>query len=127
MLTTNEPSSPHVAMAEGRGIVTLTVGPASPATFALSQNLPNPFSSTTLIRYTLPREADVTLDVFDLNGQRVPRVGGGRRPAAPQAASSGRGVGGPAGFPPGRARAGVYFYRLRAGALSATRKMLLVQ
>ncbi|MBL0177152.1 MAG: T9SS type A sorting domain-containing protein [Ignavibacteria bacterium] len=42
-----------------------------PKFFELGQCHPNPFHSSTVIRYTLPRPAHVTLAVFDLLGTRV--------------------------------------------------------
>ncbi|HTK31320.1 MAG TPA: T9SS type A sorting domain-containing protein [Candidatus Saccharimonadaceae bacterium] len=46
-------------------------GVAAPTRFELLGNSPNPFRSATLIRYTLPRASEVTLEVFDLAGRRV--------------------------------------------------------
>lgn len=37
----------------------------------LSQNFPNPFNSTTFIRYVLPAEGDVSVRVFDILGNEV--------------------------------------------------------
>ncbi len=42
-----------------------------PTQFELRQNYPNPFQSTTTIRYGLPEPARVTIEVFDLLGRRV--------------------------------------------------------
>ncbi len=39
--------------------------------FALSQNFPNPFSSETIIEYSLPIEGKVHLEVFNASGQSV--------------------------------------------------------
>lgn len=39
--------------------------------FSLSQNYPNPFSSSTTIRYTLPLNSIVSLKVFDILGKEV--------------------------------------------------------
>src|SRR5206468_3007591 len=53
-------STTDVSDAAGRGLVTL-----------LYQNMPNPFRSSTLIRFTLARWEAVTLKVYDLAGREV--------------------------------------------------------
>ncbi len=45
--------------------------PAAPATLTLLSNVPNPFSVDTEIRYGLPGDSDVHVDVFDVTGRRV--------------------------------------------------------
>ncbi|MCH8569214.1 MAG: hypothetical protein LAT67_13145, partial [Balneolales bacterium] len=47
------------------------VNPELPRELTLSQNYPNPFNPTTQINFTLPESAEVSLDVFNLQGQRV--------------------------------------------------------
>jgi hypothetical protein len=42
-----------------------------PALVQLDQNFPNPFKTSTTIRYTLPDNSDVQLIVYTLSGQRV--------------------------------------------------------
>ena len=81
-----------------------------PSQFALLPNAPNPFNPETTIRFALPVESAVTLEVFDALGQRVRTLVAEVRPAGMhQAVWDGRNeVGVQAGN-------GVYFYRLRAG------------
>ncbi len=42
-----------------------------PTAFALRPSYPNPFNPSTIIRYELPRDATVTLAVYDVLGRRV--------------------------------------------------------
>jgi hypothetical protein len=126
-ISTDEPGGAHALVAESRGVVSLGASAAIPAAFALAQNRPNPFTGATLIQYALPRDVDVTLDVFDLRGERVARLVDGHEPAGRHEVRFGAGSHDAAGAALSRVPAGVYFYRLQAGPLSATRKMLLVR
>jgi photosystem II stability/assembly factor-like uncharacterized protein len=49
----------------------LGTSPAPPATLTLLPNAPNPFAAQTDIRFGLPQESDVTIEVFDVAGRRV--------------------------------------------------------
>lgn len=42
-----------------------------PATFALDQNFPNPFNPSTTISFTVPSTAVVSLDIYNIVGQKV--------------------------------------------------------
>jgi hypothetical protein len=99
------------------------VGDIPDRSVALEQNVPNPFNPTTSISFTLLRDANVRLDIFDNRGRLVRELVSGPRPAGRQTAIwDGRGDDGlPAG-------SGVYFYRLEvAGELSGTRRMVLIR
>jgi hypothetical protein len=44
--------------------------------FALGQNVPNPFNSTTEINFTLPERSAYSLKFFDLNGKSILTING---------------------------------------------------
>jgi len=82
---------------------------AMPENYVLSQNYPNPFNAVTEIAYSLPNEAYVKLEVFDLLGRRVRMLDYGlRMPGLHHLQWDGRDF---CGTP---VSSGQYFYRLTA-------------
>ncbi|HEU4930145.1 MAG TPA: T9SS type A sorting domain-containing protein, partial [Candidatus Krumholzibacteria bacterium] len=104
-----------------RNLVTTPVGEA-PGTTELFANYPNPFNPSTTIRYRVASAGHVRLMVFDAAGRRIRVLVDDEQPAGAHDASfDGR-------DDAGRAIAsGVYFYRLDAGGVSQTRKMVLLK
>jgi len=88
-----------------------------PEEFALRQNYPNPFNPTTLIRYDLPMDCQVRLEVCNILGQKVASLVDGKQKAGYKAAT----------WDASSLSSGIYFYRLQAGDFSATRKMVLLK
>jgi hypothetical protein len=85
--------------------------------FVLSQNFPNPFNPSTTIRYGLPRAADVTLVVYNALGQEVVRLVDTHQESGYHEVR----------FDGSNVASGVYFYRLRAGEFSQTKRLMLVR
>ncbi|MFH1278051.1 MAG: T9SS type A sorting domain-containing protein [Candidatus Eisenbacteria bacterium] len=77
-------------------------GPISPSLPRLVQNYPNPFKGTTTLRYMLPVESEVTLEVFDARGRLVDRKNLGTQGAGMRYLD----------YPGTGKNTGVYFYRL---------------
>lgn len=88
----------------------------------LAQNDPNPFSGSTAISYTLPVEAYVELNIYDVTGRRVRNlVDGFQKPGRMVIQWDGRDG---AGVEVGN---GVYLCRLSAGGREFTKKMCVVR
>ena len=95
---------------------------ALPADLFLGQNRPNPFNSSTMIRFNLPHASLVRLSIYNLAGQVVSELIDGSREAGSYALTwDGRDG-------TGRSLAsGVYLYRLEAADRVEVRKLLFVQ
>jgi hypothetical protein len=94
----------------------------TPGTTELFANYPNPFNPSTTIRYRVASAGRVQLQVFDAPGRRV-RVLVDEEQAAGNhdVAFDGRDDAG------STVASGVYFYRLDAGGVTQTRKMVLLK
>lgn len=88
-----------------------------PTGFSLSQNYPNPFNPTTSIEYQVSRHEMATLKVYDILGSEIKTlVNKVHSPGTYKIK-----------FDASELPSGVYFYRLQAGELVQTRKMLLIK
>ncbi|MDZ7625600.1 MAG: T9SS type A sorting domain-containing protein [Ignavibacteriaceae bacterium] len=85
--------------------------------FKLDQNYPNPFNPSTVIRYQLPVNGNVSLKVFDLLGREVATLVDEYRAAGKYKTT----------FNAVELANGVYFYEVRAGSYSETKKMILLK
>jgi hypothetical protein len=88
-----------------------------PDAYDLLQNYPNPFNPSTKIRFDLPEQAHVRLQVFDMLGRRVQiMVDADMMPGHHEIAFESRTL-----------PSGIYFYVLQAGDFSASKKMVRIQ
>lgn len=88
-----------------------------PGEVQLSQNYPNPFNPATVISYALPAPADVRLEVFNVQGQRVAVLQQGRQAAGMHQVQ----------FDASALSSGLYLYRLQTGETAITRKMMFLK
>jgi hypothetical protein len=88
-----------------------------PKQFTLSQNYPNPFNPTTIIQYSLATKQFVTLKVYNLLGKEITTLVNEERPEGQYSLN----------FNAGNIPSGVYFYTIRAGSFTETKKMLLLK
>lgn len=93
------------------------IGTEAILNFVLEENIPNPFTETTEIRYTLSKRTRVDLAVFDIMGAEVRVLVAERQEEGTHAVTfDGRDL-------PG----GVYFYKMRTSTGSQTKKMYLAK
>ncbi len=88
-----------------------------PTEFSLSQNYPNPFNPATRIRYALPADTHVRLEVFNVIGQKMATLVDGPQPAGYYDRTFDA-----TGLP-----SGIYFYRLVTPEVSFLKKMMVVK
>ncbi len=88
-----------------------------PSEFSLHPNYPNPFNPVTTISFSLPVASHVSLEVYNVMGQRVTTVADGFYEAGVHACE----------WDGSAVASGVYFYRLETDAYTETKKMLLLK
>ncbi|MFA7056669.1 MAG: chitobiase/beta-hexosaminidase C-terminal domain-containing protein [Candidatus Cloacimonadales bacterium] len=88
----------------------------------LTGNYPNPFNPETTISYNLRDAGQVTLDIYNLKGQLVKTLVNERQTAgAHSIVWNGKDEGNRS------VSSGVYFYKMRNGKFSSTKKMILMK
>jgi len=93
-----------------------------PDVTVLKSNYPNPFNPSTTIAFDLARDGAVSIDVYNIKGQKVKEVVSGSFSAGSHRVfwngedSTGRAVG-----------SGIYFYRMQTEGYTAVKKMLLMK
>ncbi|MBN2413549.1 carbohydrate binding domain-containing protein [candidate division KSB1 bacterium] len=85
--------------------------------FSLSQNYPNPFNPSTVIQYSLEKNARVKIDIFNVLGQQIRTL----VDTCQQAGSY------KIRFSGGGLESGVYYYRISMDGIEQTRKMMLLK
>ncbi len=100
----------------------LEMSDSQPGNFELERNYPNPFNSGTVIPFSVSSETEVHLQVFDVLGRPVVNLVVGRLQTGRYRVNwEGRDAGGQL------VPSGIYFYRLRSGNRTESRKMTLVR
>jgi hypothetical protein len=87
----------------------------SPERFTLNQNYPNPFNPITTINFAIPTTLFTTLKVFDILGREVATLFKGELTAGKYSKI----------WDAKNLSSGIYFYTLRSGKFTETRKLLL--
>ena len=94
-----------------------------PTVFRLEQNYPNPFNPSTTIDFSIPEQVQVTLEIYNVLGQRVATLVSGEMydPGHYNVVWDGRNQ---AGNP---VSSGMYIYRIQAGDFTDVKKMMFLK
>ena len=87
------------------------------ADFELFQNYPNPFNPGTSIKYAVNSAQFITLKVYDLLGNEIATLANEEKPAGIYEVE----------FTGKQLPSGIYFYQLKAGSFTITKKMVLIK
>jgi hypothetical protein len=88
-----------------------------PNEYYLSQNFPNPFKEKTVVKYCLPEEIRIKLEIFNSEKEKIKTlVDEIKEPGTYQVE-----------FKPNGLDEGLYLYQMIAGSLVLTKKMVLMK
>ena len=114
--------SPRGEFVVGAGTGVASRDVEAPRSFELGNNYPNPFNPDTHIQYYVPRNANVTLEVFNALGQKVRTLVDGNITSGNHAVTwNGRNESGEL------VSSGLYFYTLKSADLQITKRMVFLQ
>lgn len=90
---------------------------AIPEEYSLKQNYPNPFNPSTKIFFGLPNADNVKIVVYNFLGEKIQEVVDRQYAAGKYTVT----------FDGSNLTSGIYYYKIRAGNFTQTRKMMLVK
>jgi hypothetical protein len=97
--------------------ITKVESEVAPRGYELYQNYPNPFNPTTTIRFTIPHRSNVTFKVFDVLGKEIAMLVDEEKEPGEYSVN----------FDASGLPSGVYFYKIKAGEFTETKKMILMK
>jgi len=103
-------SADGITSVENPGNTTVT-------SYALNQNYPNPFNPSTVITYQIPTSGLVTVKVYNVIGKEIATLVNEVQPSGTYTKE----------FNAANLSSGVYFYTIKSGEFTATKKMILLK
>ncbi|MDZ4712165.1 MAG: endonuclease [bacterium] len=101
----------------GNSVGVTTVSDQIPVKYSLDQNYPNPFNPETVISYQLTVSSFVTMNIYNSVGKEIASLINQRQNAGSYSVDFDA-----SGYP-----SGVYFYTLKAGNFSDTKRMIILR
>ncbi len=106
-----------IVFAPTGAITTITEPPSLLQHFALYQNFPNPFNPQTTIEFELQNSGFVTLNVYNILGQKIITLLSGEMSNGPHKVN----------FVATSLPSGIYYYSLESGGERIVRRMILMK
>jgi len=115
-------NAPFTLIVDGSNALSALAEKLIPEVFALHQNYPNPFNPTTQIKYDLPEDALVSINIYDLMGRSIKSLVNSNQSAGYRSIqwNATNNLGEPVS-------AGMYIYMIQAGEFRQTKKMVLLK
>lgn len=110
-------STPDIGADEFDGIVDVEDKQTLPTEYALEQNYPNPFNPSTSIQYAVSSRQFISLKVYDVLGNEIETLVNEEKPVGTYEII----------WNASNVPSGVYFYQLKAGEYTNTKKMVLLK
>jgi hypothetical protein len=88
-----------------------------PSTVTLYQNYPNPFNPSTRIEYSIPANAFVIIEIYDVYGREIEKLINKEQEAGRYSIT----------WEPKNIPSGIYYYKIQSGKYSEVRKMILLR
>ena len=95
----------------------MVTGEIIPTVYALEQNYPNPFNPTTTIKFSIPEASRVTLNIYNILGEKVAELVNTNLAAGKYSYQ----------WNAGSVASGMYIYELRSSNFVSTKKMILLK
>ena len=88
-----------------------------PTQFELSQNYPNPFNPSTTVRFSLPKQTQLKLNLYNMLGELVETIAEGNYEVGNYKVT----------FNASNLPSGVYMYRIESSDFVQTKKLMLMK
>lgn len=85
--------------------------------FELKQNYPNPFNPVTIISYSLPKEQNIKITVYNLLGEQISVLADGLKQRGNYSVK----------FDGSNLASGIYFYKFESSSYNMTKRMVLLK
>jgi hypothetical protein len=117
LINTNVKDGEEITIANANINKVMVSGELIPDKYAVEQNYPNPFNAMTTVRFSIPKEVQVNLSVYNILGEKVKEFKNEvMKPGYFEVK-----------FDASTIASGVYFYRIKAGDFVQTKKMILLK